>query len=82
MNQQNYYHDIPQAAAGFRILPGLAVQVWDENANVTVRLSPRLALTFAQQLIFDAREALDAAERTFNATEDRARAERIAAEAK
>ena len=80
MNTENFYIDIPRAPAGFRVLPGLAIEVWDETAAVTVRLTPSLALKIAQHLLFDAREIMDAGERTFNATEDRARAERIAAE--
>ena len=81
MNTDTFYIDTPRPVAGFRVLPGLTIEAWDGDNAVTVRMTPSLALKTAQHLLFDAREALDKAERTFNATEDRARAERIAAEA-
>lgn len=80
MNNENFYIDIPRPVAGFRVLPGLAIEAWDGDNAVTVRMTPSLALKIAQHLLFDAREALDKAESAFNAIEDRARAERIAAE--
>lgn len=68
------YNNNPEQKSGYRVYPGLLLEVYGPTHSSTVQLTPDTALALAQSLLFDARETLRRPElMTFNATEARHR---------